>query len=110
MSEGTVEQLDEWRQSVLSGWTDHRIVDDLWVDLHIWFFMHLYADLAKAGMVLNGMTFSEKYGSWLLVVKVSQDKVPLVAFVSGKNPTSCMRQCRDLLRNGGVNWTRDKYR
>lgn len=109
MSQETVDQLDQWRAAALEQWTDTRIVDPSWVDVHIWFFLHAYADLAEHSLVMHGFSLRESYAGWLLVVKATQDDVPLVAFVSGENPTSCMRQFRRGLRETKVNWTKDKF-
>lgn len=106
----TRQQLDDWRGAALEGWTDHRIVDDAWVDVQIWFWLHLYADLAQYSLELDGANFSARGDVWLLVLKVHQGDTPLVGFVTSKNPTRCMSKARDLLRNGGLNWSRDKYR
>lgn len=109
MSEKTVADLDAWRMNALESWDDHRIVDRLWVDLHIWLFLHSYADLAQSSLVLYGLNFRESPAGWLLVVKVRQGEVPLVGFISGKNPTSCIRQFRECVRNDKMKWSRDKY-
>ena len=93
----------------LSSWNDHRIVDASWVDIHIWFFLHIYADLAKYGLELRGHTLRENYAGWLLVVKVQEGDIPLVGFLSGDTPTACMKRLRNCLRSDEMKWTRDKY-
>jgi hypothetical protein len=105
----TYGQLDEWRQSVLSDFTDHRIVDGLWIDVHIWFWLHLYADLADYDAVFRGVTIRQQEEYVLLVLKVFLAEVPHVVFISGGTPTSCMRKLRDKLRNNEVNFVVDKY-
>lgn len=110
MSEGTLEQLDTWRQSVLSTWTDHRIADDLWVDVHLWFFLHLYADLVKYGMVVDGYSFREKVRDSLLTLKVHSDEGAYVVFSSSDTTTGCMRRLRERLREGDCKFVVDKYR
>lgn len=106
----TRQQLDDWRKESLTQWKDSRIVDATWLDAHIWFWQHLYSDLAQISMEFDGVTFRESNGVWLMVLKAHSEGVPLVGFVTSKNPTRCMRKARDLLRNGGLNWSRDKYR
>lgn len=105
----TREQLDSWRKEALASWKDHRIVDSEWVDAHIWFWLHLYSDLAQISAELRGVVFREKHGDWLMVLKIRQGDTPLVGFVTSKNPTRCMRKARDLLRNGGLAWSTDKW-
>lgn len=107
--EETVEQLNTWRQEVLSAWTDHRIVDDVWVDHQIWFFMHLYADLAKYGAVCTGYSFREKLQGTLMVLKVVKEENPYVVFVNGSTPTGCIRILRRQLREGELRLVPDQY-
>jgi hypothetical protein len=105
----TYEQLDEWRQDVLSGFTDHRIVDTLWMDVHVWFWQHLYGDLSEYDAVFRGVTIRQQEEYVLLVLKVFLAEVPHVVFISGSTTTSCMRKLRDKLRNNEVNFVVDKY-
>ena len=101
--------LDEWRKAALEKWTDHRIVDDDWLDTHIWFFMHAYADWNQIGCEFTGFSLRQRYGEWLLVVKLLKDGVPYIVFVSSSTPTRSMRKLKDLLRNGGVKLNPDKF-
>lgn len=105
----TYEQLDEWRAGVLSEFVDHRVVDALWVDVHIWFFIHLYADLANYNAVYCGVSVRQKDDYTLMVVKVLLGDTPHVVFISGSTATSCMRKLRDKLRDESVNFVVDKY-
>lgn len=106
----TTRDLDAWRKDSLASWQDSRIVDAEWVDAHIWFFLHSYSDLANVELVLDGFSFREKHGDWLLVLKVHQGETPLVGFVTSRNPTRCMRKARKLLREGTLSWIQDKFR
>ena len=101
--------LDDWRQSVLTDFTDHRIVDTHWVDAHIWFFEHMYADLNEFGLECYGYSFKAKHEEWLLVLKVRTEDTPYVVFVSSQNPTRCMSKLRSLLRNGGPKLYEDRF-
>lgn len=103
-------QLDEWRQNVLRDWTDHRLVSDLWIDTHIWFFNHIYADCANCGVTLDGWSVREQDRGTLLVLKVTKDDTPYVVFVSSTDTTHCMRKVRDQMRNGGLKLVPDRFR
>lgn len=105
----TREDLDTWRAAALEQWTDSRIVDAAWVDTHLWFFQHLYADLAQFSLGLRGYSFREKYGEWLLVLRLLQDSIPQVVFVSSKTPTGCMSKLRRMLRSEGIELREDRY-
>lgn len=105
-----VQQLEDWRQSVLKDWTDHRVVSALWVDTHIWFFQHIYADLANYDLTLDGWSVREKDRGTLLVLKVTQDDTPYVVFLSSTDATHCMRKARDDLRDGGLKLIPDRFR
>lgn len=102
--------LDDWRQDVLMDFTDHRIVSSLWVDTHIWFYMHLYADLLIHELTLDGWSVRQSERDTLLVLKLTKEDIPYVVFVTSSDPTHCMRKTRDLLRNGGLNLVRDRFR
>ena len=106
----TREQLDSWRQESLTQWKDARIVNAEWVDAWVWLWMHSYADFSQFSVELDGVSFREKHGDWLMVLKAHEGETPLVAFITSKNPTRCVLKARNFLRNGGLNWTRDKYR
>lgn len=110
MSAENVRNLDNWREASLEQWTDTRIVDQAWVDTQLWFFLHSYADFAESGLELVGFSFREKHGDWDLILKLDQGDIPLVAFVTSKNPTRCMSKLRKLLRNGGLALYQDKFR
>lgn len=109
MSQRNLKELDDWRQSVVSQWTDHRVVDDLWVDLHIWFWEHLYADLAEYDLYLKGFTLREKADEWLLVLKLWTGETQRVAFCSGDTPTGCIRRLRKRLRGETFETFPDKF-
>lgn len=109
MEKDVAKDLDDWRAGVLECFTDHRIVSAEWVDAHLWFHLHSYADLAKSGLELRGWTFREKHGDWLLVLKLLSGGTPQVAFVTSANPTRCMLKARKLLRNGGLVVYEDKF-
>ena len=101
--------LDEWRETAVGQWQDSRIVDAEWVGVHLWFFQHLYADLAIYERELTGFSFRQKAADWLMVVKVDHLGTQEVVFVSGQNPTRCMRKLRRLLRDGGCSFYPDRY-
>lgn len=101
--------LDDWRAGVLEDFTDHRLVDRMWVDAHMWWELHSYADFANLGLVLRGWSFRESHGDWCMVVKVNQEDTPYVVFVWSATPTRCVQKLRKLMRNGGVQLVVDKY-
>jgi hypothetical protein len=105
----TYEQLDEWRQNVLGEFVDNRIVDAAWLDCWVWFWLHLYADLANYDSVFRGAVFRQDDDYCLLVLKVSAEDIPQVVFVSGSSPTSCVRKLRNKLRDGSIIFSRDKF-
>ena len=105
----TYEQLDEWRADALSDFRDHRVIDALWVDCWVWFWLHLYADLANYDGVFSGAVFRQQDEYTLLVLKAVVEGIPSVVFVSGSSPTSCVRKLRDKLRDASVSFVIDKY-
>lgn len=65
--------------------------------------------LSQYGLGLCGFQSRQQHGQTLLTVKVSEEGIPLVAFVTAENTTACMSRFLDLLENERINWTRDKY-
>lgn len=104
-----VQQLTDWRQSVLKDWTDHRIVSSLWLDLHIWWEMHLYADLANLELELTGWSVRELADGVRMVIKVRKEDIPYVVFFHSKDTTGCIRKARNDMRNGGLKLVPDRY-
>ena len=102
-------KTDAWREESLAQWKDGRVLPREQVDAMVWFFQHSYPEFVDSGVELDGYTFREKHRDWLMVLKAHQDEVRLVAFITSSTPIRCMSKCRDFLRNGGLNWSRDKY-
>jgi hypothetical protein len=109
MAADNVKNLNEWREASLEQWTDERIVDQEWVDAHIWFHLHSYADFAKSGLELIGWSCRQKHGDWLLVLKVLEGGTQQVGFITSATPTRCMLKVRKLLRNGGLSLYADRF-
>lgn len=105
----TIEDLDSWRAAALEQWTDARIVNADYLDAVIWFFEHSYADLAKVGAELVGVSFNQKESHWLMVVKLKQDGIRVVGFVSSSTPTRCMWRWRESMRKGSWPTYPDRY-
>lgn len=106
---GTYEQLDEWRVEALEDFKDHRIVDTDWLDYWMWFWLHLYADLNQFDATFRGVVFRQEDGWTLMVLKVLQEDIPQVVFVSGSSATSCVRKLKKKLRDETIVFTKDKY-
>lgn len=106
---GTWEDLDKWRLETLADWTDKRIVDVETMDIWIWFFEHLYADLVNFQWELAKFSFRQKDLDWLLVAGFDTPEGPQVVFLSSSTPTRCMRKLRSQLRSGELKSYPDKY-
>mgnify|MGYP000146860954 CR=1 FL=1 len=106
---GTYEQLDEWRAAALADLVDCRLADRDWVDAWLWFWLHLYADLVEYEAEFAGVSFRQDDHSVLMVVKVLQEGVRQVVFVSSDTATHCVQKLRRRLREGSVRFVRDKY-
>jgi hypothetical protein len=101
--------LEEFRKELLQCWTDSRSITKEMVDVWVWWHQHAWADFNESGFSLSGYSFREKHGDWLLVLKVIQDDIPQVGFVTSSDPTHCMSKLRKLLRNGGLTLYPDRY-
>lgn len=102
--------LDEYRTNVLESWNDDRIVPKAWVDTHIWFFLHLYADLNQIGATLDGFNFRQSPDDTLLILKLTKEDLPYVVFVGSSDPTHCMSKLKRQLRAGDIRLLVDQYR
>lgn len=105
----TVAELDAWRAETLEHWTDKRIVDGEQIDAWVWFFLHSYAEWHQIKAEFTGFSLRQKQGDWLMVVRVLQDDIPRVGFVTSSTPTRCMLKLRKMLREGALKLTTDRY-
>jgi hypothetical protein len=65
--------------------------------------------LESIGYYYRGESFKDQGWSTLLVLKVAREGTPLVAFVTERTPTDCMRVCLDLIEGGRVGWREDRF-
>jgi hypothetical protein len=95
--------------AALEQWTDQRLItaDDLYDVLAL--MVHHHAVFVNSGHTLSGFSFRQQPTQWLLTVKVKETGTPLVVFVSGENPTGCVRRFFNLYTSDRLSWVRDKY-
>lgn len=75
------------------------------------FLAELDKELAWAcGVAFSGYSLRDKGDEWLLVVTGVRKKLPVVAFVGGREPIECYRNLWYLLHKGALAWRPDKYR
>lgn len=104
-----VEHLSEWRTNVLEGWTDERIVSKRDLDALLWFYQHMYADLANFELTLRGWSYRESEYSSLLVLKVTQGDIPYVVFSGSRDAISCVRKLKLSFQEETFQLVRDKF-
>lgn len=80
-------------------------------DVKVWHdYVYYLANLLEPhGMVWRGESVKNLGWAVMLVVKVARDGVPLVAFVTERGTTDCMRVFLRQLSQGHVNWVPDKF-
>jgi hypothetical protein len=83
------------------------LAEDLLVE-HL-FCTYIVNLLEDAGFEWRGQSLRDQGWCVLLVMKVTRSGVPLVAFVSERNTTGCMRVFLRKLEEGAVNWQKDKF-
>ena len=59
--------------------------------------------------IYRGESFKDQGWAMLLVVKGAHEGTPLVAFVTEKTPTDCMRVFLRMMDEGRVEWREDKF-
>lgn len=74
-----------------------------------WAFLVLPEWLEKNGNLFRGYSFRQSQTGWLLVIRITNQDIPQVAFLSGSNPLYCIRLFKDALERGGAIWYRDKF-
>lgn len=104
-----LEQLHEMRSKSLEQWTDGRVVERWWIDIHLWFFMHLYADLANLELELRGWSVRESEHDTLMVLRVSQAGTPYVVFITSRDATHCMGKLKKFMRAGELKLVPDRF-
>lgn len=80
-------------------------------DVKTWWrwIVHLVNILEAMGYHYRGESLKDQGWATLLVLKVAKDGVPLVAFITERDTTSCMRRVLRELDAGGCSWREDKY-
>lgn len=86
---------------------DKAYLNDL-QDLLLWAF-YGQETLSQFGLGLKGWVFRQRYGSTVMTVKVTEEGVPLVGFVTAATTRGCIEQMFDLLYAGRMTWQKDKY-
>ena len=69
----------------------------------------LVNEFEEEGLVYRGMSVNYRGWSTLLVVKVARDMTPLVAFVTERDTTGCMRTFLRMFAERRVEWKEDKF-
>lgn len=64
---------------------------------------------SQNGLGLRGYSFRQRNGNTVMSIKVEEEGVPLVAFVTSHTPTGCIQQLWDLFEADKLKWQRDKY-
>lgn len=105
----TVEDLRVWRKGTVEAWKEESVLSKENLDGLVWFYLHSYADYAELGVELRGYSVRESAEGTLLVLKVSQEGIPRVAFVSSLDTMCCIRKLQRLLRDGELRLFDDKY-
>lgn len=102
-------QNDKFRASWLEGWNPEEGSHKEAADLLLWLHHHLYGEFVKCSGEVIGLNFRQKYGDWLLVVKVAIEDTQQVGFVTSSTTIGCVRKLRRLLRAGELRLFPDKF-
>lgn len=87
--------------------SDPDLAEDLSVE-HM-FCTYIVNFLEDKGYIWRGHNIRNQGWSVLLIVKAAHGDIPLVAFVSERTTTRCMRVFLRKLADGEVNWQKDKF-
>lgn len=80
-------------------------------DVIVWarWHMMLVNCFEEVGWVYRGESFKDQGWATLLVVKGAHEGTPLVAFVTERTPTDCMKVFLRQMDEGRVEWREDKF-
>jgi hypothetical protein len=86
--------------------------DELYItdtyDLLVW--GHYGQDVfSQFGYGVYSWTFRQRNGSHQLVIKATEESIPLVAFVTSATTIGCVQKALDLLYKGGLKWQKDRF-
>lgn len=96
-------------QAAMEQWTDKRIIDDKCLENLLLFLLYGQTVFSQNGLRLHGFSSRQKGDQTILTVKVSQDGVPLVAFITGSTTIGCIERLLDLFEDDRLTWRKDKY-
>lgn len=103
------DDLDVWRAETLEQWTDEKIWSAAQVDSALWFFCHAYADWNQVEAEVQGYSFSQKQGDWLLTVRLEKDGLRWVVFTWSVDPIHCIEKLRKSIRRGSLEFKKDRF-
>jgi len=95
--------------AALEQWCDQRVID--YSDLEGLLMLHIYGQsvFSQNGLKLTGISFRWKQDSWLLTVKVRENGIPLVGFITAQTTTACVSRLWTLLLGDRLHWAKDKF-
>lgn len=79
------------------------------VDVWAWWHLRLVNCLEELNTQYRGETVKVQAWATLLVVKGTVSGVPVVAFVTERDTTHCMRIFRRMVEERRVDWKEDKF-
>lgn len=86
---------------------NQEYVGDVW-NLLMW---GLYGQrvLSQYGYGVYSWMFRQQNGNTQLVIKATEDGVPLVAFITASGTMGCIEQMFSLLESDRLRWQKDQY-
>lgn len=105
IGEDLIEKTSQWIQNANRDNDDaHTLLTDLLM------FCHYGQDvLSQFDMGLCGFAVRHNRTDVLMTVKAREGTVPLVAYITSSTTTGCVSKFLDLLEQGKLKWTKDKY-
>jgi len=100
--------LEELGES-LEQWPAEGPVTRAEVSVWAWWFLVMVNVLEEQGLFYRGASIRYQGWSTLLVVKVARGNTPLIAFITERNTTDCMRVFKRLLDENRAEWREDKF-
>lgn len=104
--------MSTWRkqyEDLVAQITDTRVYEQDGVAAVLLFGFHLVDFLATRKVTYRGHNIKNQGWCYLLIVKVAIEGIPLVVFISERDPTVCMRIFIRQFEEDRVEWREDKF-
>lgn len=96
-------------QAAMEQWTDGRCIEAIDLECLLMFVLYVPKVLSQFGIRYCGHVCKRVHMQTRMTVKVIEDGVPQVVFITAKDTIGCMHRFLDLLEDDRLTWRPDRY-